>query len=781
MKTRLIFLFFCLLAQFSYAAPSPFYNGVTVGPGTAAPTGATAGSLTVTSSTAAASGSNSLVVSNSNITLNSSNPNGIVGQVGAGFTGNAPGLTSGSAASSGTGTFNLQGNALGSSGTGPTATVQLNNGPRFLASNTVLYATQWGAVADSTAIATGTNGQGLSVGTSSTANTIAIQNAENYLQSIGGGTLVLDGSGKAFSINGVLVTGTHAAAILMANNSILKGSSKGSGLMLSASSNCTMLSNFDITGSSNYTDNDFEIDDVVINGYCGPPHGPTPAAAGTGTCAYQSRWELGSASNGWNLGIFFSGFHALYMHNVSLRDITTFGCTVGNGYSVYLDHCGLTEDWGHDFNYNITPGSSLAPGCNWDFVHVWSPMFDVTLRDCSDTGGDDDPIALNTDEGYYSGVIVNPGGFATYRYPQYLGVTQNFETYNLKLNNTCNCERIYGIGGYAGTTIGNFTDIDTTGTCYADSNYQSVNGTGTLTIHGRKVWSTYDNIWAIFNSGTAYTTTQCQTYGNNVTSSNLTLQAYPMAFIYGYDGTTLLIDLETGNPTVEYGSWTGSGAGLTGYASAFESGLSAVLTGTAVSSGTATMTASGLLVKYGTNSFTIISSSNSASTATSVTGTAPGASPVTTSGTSAGPSDGEVIVNGTNYYFGERVAWVSGLSATNSKPNFVTFVPAVAGYYGVVFETNISQNTQDDYIAPILTWQDQNGTTQALNTQADDDWQDISGNYYETGPGAGFVWESHPMLMSSGTIQLTGTATGPITGTDLQMKLNGSIYFYGPP
>jgi hypothetical protein len=95
MKTRLFFLFF-LLARLCYALPAPSYNGLTVNPGLTGVSGS-AGAVTVTSGSTAgsASGTNSTVITSSNIQLNSTNPNAIIGQVGAGLTGTASNLLSG--------------------------------------------------------------------------------------------------------------------------------------------------------------------------------------------------------------------------------------------------------------------------------------------------------------------------------------------------------------------------------------------------------------------------------------------------------------------------------------------------------------------------------------------------------------------------------------------------------------------------------------------------------------------------------------------------------------
>ncbi len=198
-----------------------------------------------------------------------------------------------------------------------------------------------------------------------------LQNALNALGRAGGGELVLDGVALVSAVN---VNGSQTAALQMGSNTMLRCTWNG-GIFLAPNSNVLTLSN-SIAGNPNaaYQTN-IGIRDCTIN------------ANGQ----HQNRYELGKTKNGWVFGIWFGGVDGLTIGNTILRNSTSFAFVLSNTRHVSIVDSAVAWDPGY--------AHPIGSGFNHDGLHFFGNNDQTHVIGFRDTNGDDDTIALNTNEG----------------------------------------------------------------------------------------------------------------------------------------------------------------------------------------------------------------------------------------------------------------------------------------------------------------------------------------------------------------------------------------------
>jgi hypothetical protein len=209
-----------------------------------------------------------------------------------------------------------------------------------------------------------------------TSDTVCIQNQLDALATAGGGTLVIDGAAKidAINANGT----TQWSALAMPSNVTIMCPSKNAGFYLANSSNVAMLSNKNITGNPAAT---FDVNMRVTG------------CTWNGNGANQSRYEQGNSANNWVNGFYFAGFNGLVIDNTVIKNAKTFATNAANGTNYTLRDNVCTWDAGG--------GQSSAPTAtvqNHDCLHMWGPLSNVYAHNTLDHWGDDDGIAINTNE-----------------------------------------------------------------------------------------------------------------------------------------------------------------------------------------------------------------------------------------------------------------------------------------------------------------------------------------------------------------------------------------------
>lgn len=204
-----------------------------------------------------------------------------------------------------------------------------------------------------------------------TDDSACLQNALNTLSSNGGGELLLDGVALVSAAN---VRGSQTAALQIGSNTLLR-CTWGGGLFLAPGSNVLALSNA-ITGDPGapYQTN-IGIRDCTIN------------ANGQ----HQNRYELGKPGNGWVFGIWFGGVDGLTIEDTILRNSTTFAFVISNTRHVSI--IGSAVEWNPGYAHPV------GSGFNHDGLHFFGNNDQTRVIGFRDTNGDDDTIALNTNEG----------------------------------------------------------------------------------------------------------------------------------------------------------------------------------------------------------------------------------------------------------------------------------------------------------------------------------------------------------------------------------------------
>jgi len=109
----------------------------------------------------------------------------------------------------------------------------------------------------------------------------------------------------------------------------------------------------------------------------------------------QSKWENDhdpEADNwGWVFGLWIGWFKNFTMRDVLVRNAKTFSISLMQGENVVIEDCASLWDDGGDGDV----------GRNRDGIHLWGPLNNVRVKGYV-SNGDDDTLALNTDENTYA-------------------------------------------------------------------------------------------------------------------------------------------------------------------------------------------------------------------------------------------------------------------------------------------------------------------------------------------------------------------------------------------
>ena len=270
--------------------------------------------------------------------------------------------------------------------------------------------------------------------------TTCLQAQLDWLGSNGGGTFILNGPalisnatyGATNSVDGNVQT-----TALQTHSNVTILVTAGGGAFLAASSNCTMLGN---NTEGDPTTSAYQTNMKVIGGFW------------NGNNANQSQFEAGNSNNAWNYGFWFGGFNGLETNGVTLRNVATFNFFLSNGENFAMNNDTETET-------TTVPGLST----NQDGIHLDGTLTNGSINNFVDNGGDDDPIAINTDEGVVS---YNAATAAHYqRFPHSGGAITNIKVDGVTLNGTQNTMRYIGYTTTNGVaTVGNVDIRNFTGT-----------------------------------------------------------------------------------------------------------------------------------------------------------------------------------------------------------------------------------------------------------------------------------------------------------------------------
>jgi hypothetical protein len=329
-----------------------------------------------------------------------------------------------------------------------------------------------------------------------TDDTVALQRELNAIKGMGGGTLVIE---RPALISAVTVTSTSPASLMVPSHTMVKFL-PGAGLFLSASSNCTAMSNADITGSAPWIDSDIWLQGGQIN--CNGSN--------------QSLRELNSSYNGFCMGLFFSGISNLHLDDVEVRNPVGFGFLIANYQDAFASRCTLWVD--------TYIGNSVVDG-----FHLWSGSHFRSYEFWDHNGGGN-AIAVNTNEGI-ANYVASPGAFAIYRYPQLSStgsvIDADFE--DNFLDNDYGAPYIYGLTGTGnGTALADQITVRNSYGSVNGPNFQNISSVslGTITVDG----------WRVSGSGNSIVLSGSNVRVNNVapgvsvsvTSTNATGDEFPI-------------------------------------------------------------------------------------------------------------------------------------------------------------------------------------------------------------------------------------------------------------
>ena len=259
-----------------------------------------------------------------------------------------------------------------------------------------------------------------------TSDTVCVQNGLNALGSAGGGIWEQDVPSLIDATN---YTGSQLACLLVPSNVHIHFSSPTTGFYLASASNCTMISNSNITGNPAAT---FD-HDIIIDG-------PGVINQNEGG---QSKFEKGVSSNGWNYALFFMGVNNLTVNDVTILKCPTFFITFGNGAHFRSRNVFLNQ-----------PGSHGAG--NHDGFHIYGTWDDAVIENAI-VNVDDAGVGMVTDEAvsdYNAGVITPFFGYQRFSWSG--GATTNIKIDHFYMNT-------------AGYGIEVFSYLTTNGVSHADN------------------------------------------------------------------------------------------------------------------------------------------------------------------------------------------------------------------------------------------------------------------------------------------------------------------------
>ncbi len=220
-----------------------------------------------------------------------------------------------------------------------------------------------------------------------------------------GVTLFLDGYG--------LVSGT----IKVPENVTFKGTGVStSGLFLATHSDCLGIQNTNLSGA------------VV-----------TAATGGFGNFTFnqngqnQHKFEANDTNNMWVIGCWIGGVSSFTLYPMVMRNAKTFAFLFSNFNGITC-----TGELKALWDNALENGSTVN---NWDAIHFYGPANNFTLGSLWGNG-DDNQIALNTDEGSFI-YATAPGAFGRARFPVTSGNTTNFNIQSVWFELPSSSIRIY--------------------------------------------------------------------------------------------------------------------------------------------------------------------------------------------------------------------------------------------------------------------------------------------------------------------------------------------------
>lgn len=249
--------------------------------------------------------------------------------------------------------------------------------------------------------------------------TSCLQAQLDYLGSHGGGQWILNGPALiSNAVQGTTnsVDGNVQTTCLQTHTNVTIYVPTGGGVYLANGANCTMLGN-NIIGTT--TASAFQTNMRVLGGFW------------NGNNANQSQFEQGNSANQWNFGFWFGGFNGLEISGVTLYNVATFNINLSNGENFVANNDTVTET-------TTVPGLSV----NQDGIHFWGTLTNGVVNNFTDNGGDDDPLAFNTDEGVAN---FNTGTWWHFqRAPNSGGAISNILVDGHTVNGTNNVMRFFG-------------------------------------------------------------------------------------------------------------------------------------------------------------------------------------------------------------------------------------------------------------------------------------------------------------------------------------------------
>lgn len=313
----------------------------------------------------------------------------------------------------------------------------------------IVYASDWGCALDSN-IDTG----------GGTDDTAKLQSALDYLHAIGGGKLIIDGVALVSNAlvnnagnNYAVTSGTYNGFTVYKGALIVRSDTEihfleGSGLYLANNSDCHILST-DLSGATVTNKN------ISITGF---PVLNCNDANQAKTLANQ----VGGAAP-WVTGVYFGSLQYFYIENLLLRNAKTFALVLSNAYNGKIVNT--------KFHWDNTSLNN-NPNQNRDGLHFLGPCYDIDIAGI-ESNGDDDVIALNTDENTDAGDPYRGSYTDNDIYGHPLGALVNITINKTYFNNSSNGIRLIGYG-HGSQNVQNVRVID----CYGKITYVHMTSVG---------------------------------------------------------------------------------------------------------------------------------------------------------------------------------------------------------------------------------------------------------------------------------------------------------------
>ena len=190
-------------------------------------------------------------------------------------------------------------------------------------------------------------------------------------------------------IDGKALIGT---TLRMRSNTRLRGLNQDCGFVLKTNVGCYMMTMHNQNGNG-YSHSNVILQDLTFNGTSAfQPHEVAPTAPDFDgdKIGPLNPVDLTSQQDAYLMAIWFAGVRGLTIERVKVIDAKCFAITLGG--CVRAARVRDCEAWWHD---NLINGEG-----NQDGVHMYGPWDDVVIENFK-SNGDDDRVALNTDENSY--------------------------------------------------------------------------------------------------------------------------------------------------------------------------------------------------------------------------------------------------------------------------------------------------------------------------------------------------------------------------------------------